>query len=141
MIFSAFDMPKDGVYTSALPADMTLAVRKTAIDVSAVLTGTIPGPGRPQQVYMRLTLPATMAVADLEVGWDKAPDGWPEAAWIALPLRVDHPRFRLGRLGACEHLLDLAFQLRFDLLRVPVARCGARRWREPWCRRAPPCPA
>lgn len=98
-IFSAFDMPDGGAYTSALPANLTLSVRKTAIDVSAVMTGTIPGPGQPQDVYIRLTLPATLAVADLEVGWDKKPDGWPEAAWIALPFRIDHPKFRVGRLG------------------------------------------
>ena len=35
---------------SALPENMTLAVKKTAIDVTAVMTGTIPGPGRPQQM-------------------------------------------------------------------------------------------
>ena len=99
-IFSAYDMPDDSPYASALPENLTLAVRKTSIDVSAVMTGTIPGPGQPQQVYLRLTLPATMPVADLEVGWDKKPDGWPEAAWIALPFKMDNPKFRVGRLGA-----------------------------------------
>ncbi|MHB1033718.1 MAG: glycoside hydrolase family 38 N-terminal domain-containing protein [Pirellulales bacterium] len=100
MMFSAFDMPRDAVYASALPENMTLAVNRTAIDSSAVMTGTIPGPGQPQQVFIRLTLPAALPVADLEIGWQKQPDGWPEAGWICLPFRCDRPKFRLGRLGA-----------------------------------------
>lgn len=28
------------------------------------------------------------------------PDPWPEAGWIALPFKVDQPRFQLGRLGS-----------------------------------------
>ncbi len=30
---------------------------------------------------------------------DKQPTPWPEAGWLCLPLRIDHPSFRLGRLG------------------------------------------
>ncbi len=30
---------------------------------------------------------------------DKQATPWPEAGWLCLPLRVDQPRFRLGRLG------------------------------------------
>jgi alpha-mannosidase len=98
--FVAYDMPKDSVYRSALPENMTLALRKTPIDVTAVMTGTIPGPGQPQKISIRLTLPAGSPVADLEVSWQKQPDGWPEAGWICLPFKMDNPRFRLGRLGA-----------------------------------------
>jgi hypothetical protein len=97
--FVAFDMPEDSKYESALPSDMTLSMKKSPIEVTAVMTGTIPGPGMPQQVYIRLTLPATMPVADLEVGWDKKPDGWPEAGWICLPFKVDNFKFRVGKLG------------------------------------------
>jgi alpha-mannosidase len=100
MIFSAYDIPPDSVYTSALPRNLTLAVRQTAIDVSAVMTGTIPGPGQPQQVSIRLTLPAGQPVADLEVSWQKQPDSWPEAGWICLPFNIEQPRFRLGKTGA-----------------------------------------
>jgi alpha-mannosidase len=100
MIFSAYDLPEDSVYASALPEDMTLSVKKTPIDVTAVMTGIIPGPGQPQRISIRLTLPATLPVADIEVGWQKQPDSWPEAGWICLPFRCDGPRFRLGRLGA-----------------------------------------
>jgi alpha-mannosidase len=100
VMFSAFDMPRTAIYSSALPANLTLSMKKTPIDATAVMTGTIPGPGQPQQVFIRLTLSATMPVADLEIGWQKQPDGWPEAGWICLPFKCAHPKFRLGRVGA-----------------------------------------
>jgi hypothetical protein len=100
MMFSAFDMPQDAVYRSALPENMTLSMKQTPIDVSAVMTGTIQAPGQPQQIFIRLALPAAMPVADLEIGWQKQPDGWPEAGWICLPFRCANPTFRLGRVGA-----------------------------------------
>lgn len=98
--FAAYDMPKNSTYSSALPANMKLHVSKTAIDVTAVMTGTIPGPGKPQEISIMLTLPASMPVADLNLSWQKQPDSWPEAAWICLPFRCDNFKFRLGRLGA-----------------------------------------
>lgn len=98
--FVAYDMPRDSVYRSVLPENMTLAFRKSLIDVSAVMTGTISGPGQPQRLTIRLTLPAGAPVADLEVSWQKQPDSWPEAAWICLPFKINNPKFRLGRLGA-----------------------------------------
>lgn len=100
MIFSAYDIPADSVYTSALPEQLRLSVRQTAIDVSAVMTGTIPGPGEPQRVSIRLTLSGLQPVADLEVSWKKQPDSWPEAGWICLPFQMANPRFRLGKAGA-----------------------------------------
>ena len=100
LMFAPSDMPRDGVYESTRPADMTLSMEKSAIDVSAVMTGVLPGPGQPQRISIRLTLPAGASVADVEVGWQKQPDAWPEAAWICFPFRIAHPRFRLGRLGA-----------------------------------------
>lgn len=98
--FVPYDMPQDAVYSAALPKDMTLEVEKTAIDVKAVLTGTIPGPGQPQKVSISLTLSGGNPTADLEVSWQKQPDSWPETAWICFPFKVDNPKFRLGRLGA-----------------------------------------
>ncbi|HEX7411785.1 MAG TPA: hypothetical protein VF298_06555 [Bacteroidales bacterium] len=98
--FAAYDMPQDVAYSSALPEGMTLTVEKSAIDVKAVMTGTIPGPGQPQKVTISLTLSGFTPTADLEVSWQKQPDSWPEAAWICLPFKCDNPKFRLGRLGA-----------------------------------------
>lgn len=99
-MFSAYDLPEDSVYSAALPENMTLSVEQSAMDVSAVMTGTISGPGQPQEIYIRLTLSGTMPVADFEVGWQKQPDSWPEAGWICLPFKCANPKFRLGRLGA-----------------------------------------
>ncbi len=98
--FTSYDMPKDVEYTSALPENMTLSVEKSAIDVKAVMTGTIPGPGQPQKISVSLVLSGVNPTADLEVSWQKQPDTWPETAWICLPFKCDNPKFRLGRLGA-----------------------------------------
>ena len=100
--FVAYDMPKDTDYVSALPADMTLTVEQSPVEVTAVMTGTLPAGaiGREQKVSIRLTLPAGKPTADLDVSWQKDPDGWPEYAWICLPFKVDNPRFRVGKLGA-----------------------------------------
>lgn len=98
--FTAYDMPQDVPYSSALPVDMNLSVEKTAIDVKAIMTGTIPGPGQPQKVSITLILSGLAPTADLEISWQKQPDSWPEAAWICLPFKCDNPKFRLGRLGA-----------------------------------------
>jgi hypothetical protein len=100
LIFSAYDMPKDGVYSSALPENMDLTVEKSAIDVKAVLTGAIPGPGQPQKISISLVLSGTNPTADFEVSWQKQPDSWPEAAWICLPFKCENPGYRLGRMGA-----------------------------------------
>lgn len=98
--FVAYDMPQDVGYSSALPQDMTLTVEKSAIDVKAILTGTISGPGQPQKISISLKLSGMTPTADLEVSWQKQPDSWPEAAWICLPFKCDDPKFRLGRIGA-----------------------------------------
>ena len=100
MIFAAYDMPQDVPYASALPENMTLAVEKSAVDVTAVMTGTLQGPGLPQRLSIRLRLPGAIPAADIEVTWQKQPDTWPEAAWICLPFTCAHPKFRLGRVGA-----------------------------------------
>lgn len=98
--FVAYDMPQDVPYSSALPENMMLSVEKSAIDVKAVMTGTLPGPGQPQKISITLILSGYNRTADLEVSWQKQPDTWPETAWICLPFKCDNPEFRLGRLGA-----------------------------------------
>ncbi len=100
LIFAAYDMPQDSVYRSALPENMKLTLERSAIDVKAILTGRLAGPGQSQQITMTLTLSGMRPVADLEVSWQKLPDTWPEAAWICLPFKIEDPVYRLGRLGA-----------------------------------------
>jgi alpha-mannosidase len=99
-MFSAYSMPEDSAHVAAHAENMRLDVKVSPIDVTAVMTGEIAGPGQPQQISIRLTLPGAIPAADLEVGWQKQPDTWPEAGWICLPFKCDHPKFRLGRLGA-----------------------------------------
>lgn len=98
--FVAYDMPQNVDYSSALPENMTIELEKSAIDVKAVMTGTIPGPGQPQKISITLVLSGVNPTADLEVSWQKQPDTWPEAAWICLPFKCDNSTFRLGRIGA-----------------------------------------
>ncbi len=98
--FVAYDMPHETVYHSVSPKNMTLDVIKSPIDVKAVMSGTIYGPGIPQKITISLTLSGYSPTADIEVSWQKDPDSWPEAAWISLPFNSRNPRFRLGRLGA-----------------------------------------
>jgi len=98
--FAAYDMPQDTHYESGLPENMSLSIEKSTIDVKAVMTGTLPGPGQPQKVSIALTLSGFEPTADIEVSWQKQPDSWPEAGWICLPFKVDNQKFRLGRLGA-----------------------------------------
>ena len=99
-VFDKMDVPDDSVYRSALPAHMDLHLERSPVEVSAVMTGALPGPGMPQSVSIRLTLYQDLPVADVEVGVEKKPDGWPEAGWICLPFKIAKPSFRLGRLGS-----------------------------------------
>jgi alpha-mannosidase len=100
LIFAAYDMPGDVSYSSALTENMTLSLEKSAIDVKAVMTGTIPSPGQSQSITISLTLSGMNPVAEIEVSWQKLPDSWPEAAWISLPFKCENPEYRLGRIGA-----------------------------------------
>ena len=59
----------------------------------------------PHAVSLAVTLGNDSDYIDLK--WsvhDKKPTPWPEAGWLALPLKVDQPTFRLGRLGAIVEL-------------------------------------
>lgn len=100
LIFAAYDMPNESTYNSSFPGNISLTIERSAIDVKAVMTGTISSPGQPQQVTIKLTLPGMIPVACIEVSWQKLPDSWPETAWLCLPFRIDNPAYRLGRLGA-----------------------------------------
>ncbi len=78
---------------------MTLRIVKSAVSVSAIMS-TPATEKLPHAVSITLTLYRDLPVADLDVAFEKKADGWPEAGWICLPLKVDPPTFRLGRLGS-----------------------------------------
>jgi len=78
----------DGVLFTRSPVSVTATMRSepTASLSHAVTTKVILYAGAP---YL-----------DLEVTLhDKPADDWPEAGWICLPVNVEKPQFRLGRLG------------------------------------------
>jgi len=59
-----------------------------------------PTAGLSHGVTTKVILYAGAPYLDLEVTLhDKPADDWPEAGWICLPLKVEKPQFRLGRLG------------------------------------------
>jgi hypothetical protein len=86
-------------YTAVSPKDFKLRFEETAAAVSAVMdaaaTTNLPA------VTTRLILYRDLPWADLEITLhDKPFDPWPEAGWLCLPLNVNAPQFRLGRLGS-----------------------------------------
>ena len=102
-MFAAPAIAKTGVpdvpYRAATAANMTLRIVKSAASVSAIMS-TPATEKLPHAVSITLTLYRDLPVADLDVAFEKKADGWPEAGWICLPLKVDPPTFRLGRLGS-----------------------------------------
>jgi hypothetical protein len=60
-----------------------------------------PGDDLPYRVTTKVILYQNLPCLDLEVTlFDKPCDPWPEAGWICLPLKIEHPQFRLQRLAA-----------------------------------------
>jgi len=109
-IMAKGDLP-ESTYQSGLPKNLKIRFEKSHIAVSAVMFGTLPGPGPAQTVASRLTLYAGLPVADLEVRCQKPLDAWPEAGWLCLPFKLDQPAFRLGKLGGD---LDFAKDINVD---------------------------
>jgi hypothetical protein len=102
-MFAAPAIAKTGVpdvpYRATTASHMKLRIVKSAVSVSAVMS-TPATEQLPHAVSITLTLYRDLPVADLDVAFEKKADGWPEAGWIYLPLKVDPPTFRLGRLGS-----------------------------------------
>ncbi len=109
-IMAKGDLP-ESAYASALPQDLQIRFEQSPVAVSAVMFGTLPGPGPAQTVALRLTLYADLPVADLEVRCQKPLDAWPEAGWLCLPFNLAQPSFRLGKLGGD---LDFARDIAVD---------------------------
>ncbi|MCI0499875.1 MAG: hypothetical protein L0Y36_09385, partial [Planctomycetales bacterium] len=92
---SAQDVP----YRSTSPNNFTLRFEQTPVSVTAVMDAS--AGDVPHSVTTRLTLYRELPYADLEIELhDKPMDSWPEGGWICLPLKVDTPNFRIGRLGS-----------------------------------------
>jgi hypothetical protein len=86
-------------YQAASPKSFKLRFEETATSVNAIMdaaaTADLPA------VTTRLILHRNQPCAELEITLhDKPFDSWPEAGWLCLPLNVNAPQFRLGRLGS-----------------------------------------
>ncbi len=88
-------------YRSASPAGFK--VNYTASGACVTVTG-IPerqGENGLPALSVAVTLPADQPFVDISFTIHKPePEPWPEAGWIALPFKIEAPRFRLGRLGS-----------------------------------------
>jgi alpha-mannosidase len=88
---------KDVPYRSASPRNCALAFERTETSVAAILDAP-PALNVPHGVRLRFLLYAGQPWLDLEVSIkDKPADPWPEAGWLALPVKAAQPVFRLGR--------------------------------------------
>lgn len=90
-------------YRALSPRGETYRIEHTPLaDVAVMHAEAAPeGQGLSYAVTTRLIMYREQPWVDLEVTLhDKPADPWPEAGWICLPLRVDTPQFRLGRLGS-----------------------------------------
>ena len=96
------DLPpaKEKPYVAASPKDMKLEITRTPLAVRARMSSPATE-AVPHAVAMSVTLHAYQPFVDFE--WtvtDKRPEPWPEAGWLCFPLKVDQPKFRVGRLGS-----------------------------------------
>jgi hypothetical protein len=100
---SASGTTKSGVpdvpYHAETAKNMTLRIDQSAVAVTATMS-TPATEKLPHAVSIALILYRDLPAADLEVTFEKKPDGWPEAGWICLPLNIESPTFHLGRLGS-----------------------------------------
>jgi hypothetical protein len=101
------DFAKPGLPPASKVPHLTASPEKFTLKVHRGLTAdvaetTAPASENvPHAVTLRVTLPHEQPYVDFE--WEvtgKKPDPWPEAGWLAFPLAIDEPTFRLGRLGS-----------------------------------------
>ena len=87
-------------YFAASPKNFQMRFEESEVAISAVMHASADD-GVPNAVTSRFTLYANQPWVDLELTVQNKPlEPWPEAGWICLPLKVDAPQFRLGRLGS-----------------------------------------
>lgn len=100
--FARFQMPpaKEVPYKAASPKRFEIQVRRGLLAQAAVLKAAA-SDDVPHATRLRVTLLRGQPYIDLEWSVEgKQPDTWPEAGWLCLPLAVEKPTYRLGRLGA-----------------------------------------
>jgi hypothetical protein len=91
---------KDVPQVTASPGNFQLSVSRGALRTVATMRAAA-GKEVPHDVTLRVTLPTDQPYIDVD--WQvtgKKADPWPEGGWLCFPLKIDQPRFRLGRLGS-----------------------------------------
>ena len=86
-------------YEAASPKDFQLHVTHSPVSVTAVMDAK--AQGKMPAVTTRVVLYRQQPYVDMEITLHNKPaDPWAEAGWLCLPLKVDSPQFRLGRVGS-----------------------------------------
>ncbi len=99
------DLPpaKERPHVAASPKNMKLEITRTPLAVRARMSAPATE-SVPHAVAITVTLYRSHPwPAYVDIQWevtDKKPDPWPEAGWLCFPLKVDRPRFLVGRLGS-----------------------------------------
>jgi hypothetical protein len=97
---SSLPPAKDVPHISASPRNFRLSISRGPLWTVATMRAAA-GKEVPHDVTLRVTLFADQPYIDVE--WQvtgKKADPWPEGGWLCFPLKIDQPRFRLGRLGS-----------------------------------------
>ncbi|MEN6604079.1 MAG: hypothetical protein ABFD86_16850 [Bryobacteraceae bacterium] len=87
-------------YAAATAARMSVRYDSGPVAASVTMESAVT-PAIPHAISLTVTLYGDADFIDLR--WsirDKHATPWPEAGWLALPLKVDSPSFRLARLGS-----------------------------------------
>ncbi len=91
---------KEVPYRAVSPKDFSLYMTRRPV-TSIALMAAKPGGGIPHHVCLSVILHPGCPFVDVMLQIpSKKPDPWPEAGWLCFPLKVDKPRFQLGRLGS-----------------------------------------
>ncbi|MGA2034638.1 MAG: hypothetical protein ABSG68_20515, partial [Thermoguttaceae bacterium] len=97
---SSLPPAKDVPHVTASPKNFRLSISRGPLRTIATMRAAA-GRDVPHDVTLRVTLAADQPYIDVE--WqvtDKKADPWPEGGWLCFPMKIDQPRFRLGRLGS-----------------------------------------
>ena len=89
-------------YVAVMPSNMSFTAQVTPLGVVGTLACPAT-PALPCAITWTLTLYRELPQVDLAVDITdirNQTDGWPQALWVSLPFNIDHPDFRVGRVGS-----------------------------------------
>ena len=90
---------KESPYRAVSPKDFKIHFEENGVANTAIMEAA--SGDCPHAVTTRLVLYDDQPYVDLEITLhNKAADPWPEAGWLCLPIKADHPQFHLERVGS-----------------------------------------